>query len=178
MSRISWDQYFLAMAKIAAMRSGCNSRPTGAVIVRDNRVIATGCNGSLPGRPQCTDSGPTFCFRRSIDVPEIDKYNYCRAVHAEQNALNQAAKLGVSVDGADMFCTLAPCYICLKSMASCGIKNVYYEHEYESQKTDRDRFWSEELGNVLTVQRVELSDETVCKICADMGDITSKRKLV
>lgn len=139
--RIEWEDYFMMMAKVAASRSGCNSRPTGAVIVKDKRVISTGYNGTLPGQEQCTDKWSDFCYRRSVKAPEEDKYNVCPSIHAEANAINQAAKYGIQIEGSDIYCTLAPCYVCLKNIASVGIKKVFYELEYESNDKERDKLW-------------------------------------
>jgi dCMP deaminase len=141
MSRISKDQCFMMMAKVAALRSTCNSRPTGAVLVKEGRIISTGYNGAMSGVSHCTDKGPGFCFRRESGAPENDKYNWCKSVHAEANAIAQAAKFGISVEGAVCYCTLAPCYVCLKLMASSGIVGVYYELEYESDQPERDELW-------------------------------------
>jgi len=141
--RIEWQHYFMLIAKVAATRSGCNSRPTGAVIVEDKRILCTGFNGTIPGQRQCTDKGSDFCYRRSINGPEDDKYNVCPSVHAEANAINQAAKMGISVDGATMFCTLAPCYVCLKNIKSVGINEVFFELEYKSTNEKRDKIWSD-----------------------------------
>ena len=93
--RPDWHEYFMLIAKIVALRSGCNSRPTGAVIVKDKRILATGYNGPMPGAWHCTDKGSTYCFRREKGIPDIDKYNFCRASHAEANAIAQAARFGI-----------------------------------------------------------------------------------
>ena len=143
--RLPWDFYFMAQAKLAAARSGCNSRPTGAVIVRDRRVIATGYNGNLPGKPQCLDQGEKFCLRRSIgrDDSGDKKYQDCPSVHAEQNAINQVAALGgSSLRGTIMYCTLAPCIYCLKNIVSVGIAEVVFELEYKSDDPARDYYWA------------------------------------
>lgn len=139
--RPSWEQYFMIIAKIIALRSTCNSRPGGAIVVRDNRILATGYTGSVSGAFQCSDKGLDYCFRRDSGVSDIDKYNTCKSIHAEQNAIAYAAKFGVSLNGGVMYCTLQPCYICLKSIAASGINEVNFELLYESGNKKRDESW-------------------------------------
>lgn len=95
--RPSWDEYFLMIAKLVASRSTCNSRPTGAVLVKDRQILSTGYNGSMPGAVHCSDAGSLFCFRRSMEIPDNVKYDYCRSSHAEANAIAQAAKHGIAI---------------------------------------------------------------------------------
>ena len=176
MKRPSWDEYFMIIAKLVASRSTCLSRPCGAVIVKDKRILATGYNGSMPKAPHCLDEGE--CFRRKIKAPEQGKYDYCRAVHAEANAIAQAARLGVSIKGATIYQTLFPCYNCLKLMASVGIKKVFYEYDYESPDKKRDEFWyqaAKESG--IEIERLEVSKETIDYILPFLTEITSKRRL-
>lgn len=179
--RLEWKEYFMALAKLAATRSGCNSRPTGAVIVINNRVIATGYNGSLPGQLQCTDSGKGFCVRRSIERDDSGekKYRDCISIHAEQNAINQLAVCGGDPKGADLYCTLFPCIHCLKNMASVGIRRVYYEMPYESDDSERDKYWLERAAALgLEVERVILSPRSVKEITSNMSGFTSFRRLL
>lgn len=148
MNRFKWNEYFMLLAKIAALRSGCNSRPTGAVIVKNKRVIATGYNGTLPGKKQCTDNGADFCYRRSIGNSDFgtQKYRDCPSIHAEANALDQILKYGPVIGDKNLheysiYCTLYPCIHCLKRIASAGIKTVFYELKYESDDPERDKSW-------------------------------------
>ncbi|BAU22411.1 CMP deaminase [Caldimicrobium thiodismutans] len=179
MGRPSWDEYFMVIAKLVAVRSGCNSRPTGAVVVKDKRILATGYNGPMPGAWHCTDRGPNYCFRREKGVPDIDKYNYCRASHAEANAIAQAARFGISLEGASLYCTLAPCYVCLKLIASAGIKEVYYEYDYESRDFERDNFWREAINEagLRVFKEVKVSEETYKAVLEILEFPTSKRRL-
>ncbi len=179
MKRPDWHEYFMLLAKIVALRSGCNSRPTGAVIVKDKRILATGYNGPMPGAWHCTDKGPGYCFRREKGIPDIDKYNFCRASHAEANAIAQAAKFGISVEGASIYCTLAPCYVCLKLIASAGIKEVYYEYDYESRDFERDAFWKEAIkeARLKVFKQVKVSEETLKLLEEILPYPTSKRRL-
>ncbi|WP_038041945.1 deoxycytidylate deaminase [Thermodesulfobacterium hveragerdense] len=179
MERPSWHEYFMVIAKMVALRSGCNSRPTGAVIVKDKRILATGYNGPMPGAWHCTDKGPTYCFRREKGIPDIDKYNFCRATHAEANAIAQAARFGISVEGASLYCTLAPCYVCLKLIASAGIKEVYYEYDYESRDFERDLFWKEAIkeAGIKVFKQVIVSEETIKALSTILPYPTSQRRL-
>lgn len=179
--QIKWDSYFMALAKLASTRSGCNSRPTGAIIVKDKRVIATGYNGSLPGEPQCTDNGNSFCYRRSQgkDDKGNRKYLDCKSLHAEQNALNQLANQGgVSAKDCTMYCTLFPCIICFKNIKSCGIREIVYELPYQSDDLERDKFWKEEVENSgIKVRHYILPDQDYIIIYKNVFEITSLRRL-
>ncbi len=129
--RPSWKKYFVEMAKLAATRSTCLRRQVGAVVVKDNRVLSTGYNGSPQHTAHCEDLGG--CLREKLGIPSGQRHEICRAVHAEQNAIVQAAKHGVSIDGADLYCTHQPCSICAKLIINAGIKNVYYVDGYPDE---------------------------------------------
>ncbi len=181
--RPNWNEYFMVIAKIISTRSTCNSRPTGAVIVKDKQILSTGYNGSMPGAPHCTDEvtkdGKPFCFRRSMRAPEDDKYNYCRSTHAEANAIARAARLGIGLENATIFVTLAPCYVCLKLLAGAGIKRIYYEYDYESTKKDRDAHWSDAVAEsrIETFEQLRVSEDTFRIISGALTYPTSKRRL-
>lgn len=175
--RISWNAYFMILAKISALRSSCNSRPGGAVVVFNKRVVTTGFTGTIPGKPQCSDKGPDFCHRRSVNGPEDDKYNICPSIHAEQNAIIQAAKLGVSIEGSIMYCTLSPCYVCLKMIAGVGITKVYYELSYESTDKERDRLWNDFNKVDIVGEELTLTNDEKSAACDVINSITSKRRL-
>lgn len=180
--RPGWHEYFMFMAKIASSRSTCNSRPTGAVIVKDNHILATGYNGAMPGAPHCTDEpdvdGHPFCFRRVHGIPDVDKYNFCKASHAEANAVAQAARHGIAIEGATLYTTLAPCYVCLKLIATSRISAVYYEHAYESSTPQRDDFWKEAVqeAKILIYEQLTISPDTYAQILSDIDGITSRRR--
>jgi dCMP deaminase len=174
--RPSWDEYFMVIAKLVASRSTCLSRPNGAVIVKNKRIVATGYNGSIPGVAHCSDEGK--CFRRSLGVKDSEKTDFCRAVHAEANALIQAAKLGISVQGATIYQTMAPCYTCLKLLASAGIKKVFFEINYESKNKFRDKIWTKarkESG--IEFEQLKVKKETLKYILPFLVKETSKRRL-
>jgi dCMP deaminase len=174
--RPSWDEYFMMLAKLAASRSTCLSRPTGAVVVKDKQVLATGYNGSLPGQPHCMDEG--VCFRRSLKWPEAMKYDMCRSSHAEANAISLAAKKGVSLEGATIYCTLEPCITCAKLIVTSGITRVVYEHAYDSPIPQRDQYWKDILSSSNTkVEQIIIKDETIAYAVQFLSTDTSRRRL-
>lgn len=125
--RPSWDSYFMQMAQVVAGRSTCLRRQVGAVMVKDKQILSTGYNGSPSGLLHCDEVG---CLRQSLSVPSGERHEICRAVHAEQNALVQAAKHGVAITGADLYTTHQPCVLCTKLMINAGIRRVVYTHSY------------------------------------------------
>lgn len=141
MNRPNWHEYFMLLAKLVSVRSTCNSRKIGAVIVRNNRILATGYNGAVHGAPHCIDQGPDFCLRRSIGAHDAEKYNYCISSHAEVNAIDQAARFGISLEDAALYCTLEPCNWCFKQLIQAGIKEIYFEQPYDSKNKDFDLYW-------------------------------------
>ncbi|MDR3331309.1 MAG: dCMP deaminase family protein [Synergistaceae bacterium] len=183
-TRPSWDEYFMAMAKLASSRSTCNSRPTGAVIVRDKHVLATGYNGAPPGAPHClgefTEDGVPYCHSRYMKADEGSKFDFCRATHAEANAIAQAARMGISIDGAWIYTTLSPCHTCMKLLAGAGLKHIYYERDYDSSDKQRDAYWNEvrkEYGFAV-YKRVLLSGNTLDFLLQSLSSVTSERRLM
>lgn len=161
MNRPSWHEYFLMLAKLVSARSTCNSRKIGAIIVRNNRILATGYNGAVHGAPHCTDRGPDFCLRRSIGAHDGDKYNYCLSSHAEVNAIDQAARFGISLDNAVLYCTLEPCNWCFKQLIQAGIREIYFEEAYESKNKQFDLYWRqimESHDNIRVFEQVSISE--------------------
>lgn len=164
MNRPSWYEYFMLLAKLLSVRSTCNSRKVGAVIVRNNRVLATGYNGAVHGAPHCIDHGPDFCLRRSIGAHDADKYNYCISSHAEVNAVDQAARFGISLEGASLYCTLEPCNWCFKQLIQAGITEIFFEEPYESKNKEFDLYWRgimESNESIREFRQVRISDEAV-----------------
>jgi dCMP deaminase len=185
MTRPNWNEYFMLIAKIVSSRSTCNSRPIGAVITKNNQILATGYAGAMPGSPHCIDqppmeNGEPFCFRRSSGATDIDKYNFCKSTHAEANAIAQAARYGISIEGATLYTTLSPCYVCLKLIATSRINAVYYEHGYDSSSPERDLFWDNEVksAGLLTYEQLVISPETYEYCLKDIQNLTSKRRLI
>jgi len=127
--RPSWDAYFMQIAHLVATRATCPRRSVGAVIVRDQRILATGYNGAPAGLPHCPTEGPhndwpVGCMRAGHCI---------RALHAEQNTLLQAAKIGIATEGADIYVTCQPCNTCAKMIINAGIRRVIYEGDYPDQ---------------------------------------------
>lgn len=131
--RNSWDKYFMDIAILAKTRSTCLRRQVGAVLVKDKRVIATGYNGTVSGTKHCDEKG---CIRQLLDIPSGKQHEICNAIHAEQNCLIQCAKFGVEADGATMYVTDKPCYICAKMIAQAGIKRVVFLGDYPDKLTE------------------------------------------
>lgn len=126
--RKSWDEYFMQIAEIVKTRSTCLRRSVGAVIVRNNHIITTGYNGAPSKLAHCTET--TKCERTRLGIPSGERHELCRALHAEQNAIIHAAKIGVSTEGATIYITLQPCVICAKMLVNAGIKRIVYRGEY------------------------------------------------
>lgn len=127
MERPSNDEYFMEMAQLVSSRSTCMRRRVGAVIVKEKRVLSTGYNGSPKGTKHCEELG---CIRVKMNVPSGTRHELCRGVHAEQNAVTQAAYFGVSVDGATIYTTTYPCSMCAKILINAGIKEIVYSEGY------------------------------------------------
>ena len=125
-----WDRRFMELTENVATWSSCyqENRHVGAVIVKDKRVMTTGYNGAPAGIKSCEEKGE--CLRRKLNIPSGTKHELCFAVHAEQNAIIQAAKLGVSLEGATMYVTHQPCVICTRMILNSGIKRVIYKNGY------------------------------------------------
>jgi dCMP deaminase len=128
--RPSWDEYFLQLARQAATRSTCLRRQVGAVLVRDRRVLATGYNGAPRGVAHCLDIG---CLREQLAIPSGERQELCRAIHAEQNAVIQAAVHGVAIEGATLYTTLQPCVLCAKMLINCGVREIHYVEGYPDE---------------------------------------------
>ncbi|HPQ70971.1 MAG TPA: dCMP deaminase family protein [bacterium] len=127
MGRPSWDQYFMEFARLARTRSTCLRRGVGAVLVKEKNVLATGYNGPPRGVPHCDETG---CLRETMQVPSGQRHELCRGLHAEQNAIIQAAYHGTSIRGADLYSTTFPCVICTKMLINAGIKRIVYTEGY------------------------------------------------
>ena len=125
-----WDKRFMDMAKMVGSWSSCfqANRQIGAVIVRNKRIITTGYNGAPAGVMSCVERGE--CLRRKLNIPSGTQHELCYAIHAEQNAIIQAAKLGSSIEGATLYCTHQPCVICAKMIVNAGIVRVVYHSGY------------------------------------------------
>ena len=127
MQRPSWDQYFIDITRLVATRTTCLRRGVGALLVKDRNILATGYNGVPSGISHCEETG---CLREQMKVPSGERHELCRGLHAEQNAIIQAARHGVNIDGATLYCTTMPCVICTKMLINAGIKKVVFSEGY------------------------------------------------
>jgi dCMP deaminase len=128
--RPSWDEYFLKITSLVAERSTCLKRKVGAIIVKENRILSTGYNGSPKSIKHCNEVG---CIRKEMNVPSGQRHELCRGLHAEQNAIIQAAWHGVKIEGATMYCTYQPCIICVKMMLNAGIVKLVFSGNYPDE---------------------------------------------
>lgn len=128
MTRPSWDQFFMGLAEYVSGMSTCLRRRVGCVAVRDRRVLAMGFNGAPRGKEHCTDRG--VCLREAMHVPSGERHEMCCAVHAEQNVIINAGRYGVSLEGAEVYCTCMPCVICLKMLLNAGVSGIVYRDGY------------------------------------------------
>ena len=126
-SRPSWDEYFMSITELVAQRATCVRRKVGAILVREKRIIATGYNGAPSQISHCLDVG---CLREERGIPSGERHELCRGLHAEQNAIIQAALHGVSVEGATLYCTNMPCSICSKMLINARVRKILYKEGY------------------------------------------------
>ena len=130
MKNTKWDERFLKMAEEVATWSSCfqENRQVGAVIAKNKRILTTGYNGASAGIMSCKERGE--CLRRKLNIPSGTRHEVCYDTHAEQNAIIQAAKMGISIDGATLYCTHQPCVICSKMIINSGIVRIVYRNGY------------------------------------------------
>jgi len=128
--RPSWDEYFMQIVDVVKTRSTCIRRQVGAILVVDKRIISTGYNGPPTGLPHCEETG---CLREQLGIPSGERPELCRGVHAEQNAIIQAALHGVSTKGATLYVSASPCVTCAKMLINAGVKRIVYEEEYPDE---------------------------------------------
>ena len=130
-NRPSWDEYFMEMTTLTSKRSTCLRRQVGAVIVRDRHIITTGYNGAPRGIKHCNERGG--CIREKMQVPSGERHELCMALHAEQNAIIQAAVLGLSIEDSTIYITHQPCVICAKMIVNAGIRRIVVREGYPDQ---------------------------------------------
>lgn len=133
MKGTKWDERFLKMAEDVATWSSCyqENRQVGAVIAKNKRILTTGYNGASSGIVSCKDRGE--CIRRKLNIASGTQHEICYATHAEQNAIIQAARMGISIDGATLYCTHQPCVICAKMIINSGIVRIVYKSGYPDE---------------------------------------------
>ena len=129
-NRPTWDEYFMQIARDVATRATCRRRLVGAVVVLDKRILTTGYNGAPMGCKHCTELG---CLRDELNIPSGQRHELCRGIHAEQNALVQAAYSGVSVKDGTLYVTHQPCVLCAKMAINAGIKKIVFSGEYPDE---------------------------------------------
>ena len=127
MPRLTWDEYFMRIASLVAERSTCLRNHVGAIIVKDKHILATGYNGAPRGVPHCSETG---CLRKELKVPSGERHELCRGIHAEQNAIIQAAAFGVSIAGSTIYSTHHPCVVCAKMIINARIQRIVVEGDY------------------------------------------------
>jgi dCMP deaminase len=131
--RIDWDTYFIEITNVVKKRSTCLRRQVGAVIVKNNNLLASGYNGVPTKITHCEKVG---CLRDKLNVPSGKNHELCRGLHAEQNAIIQAAKHGINIDGSTIYTNIKPCSICTKMIINAGIKRIVYLHDYNDPLAD------------------------------------------
>jgi dCMP deaminase len=132
MNRPTWEEYFMEITRLVARRATCLRRRVGAVLVMDKRLLATGYNGAPSGLGHCLEVG---CIRDQRQIPSGERHELCRGLHAEQNAIIQAAFHGIRIQGATLYCTNLPCVICTKMLINAGIQEIIYEEGYADDLT-------------------------------------------
>ena len=132
-NRPSWNEYFASITRMVATRSTCLRRHVGAILVKEKRILSTGYNGAPAGLKHCIEVG---CLRKDASIPSGTRHELCRGLHAEQNAIIQAAYHGTPIAGATLYCTNKPCVICTKMLINAGIKRVYYDEGYDDDLSD------------------------------------------
>jgi len=130
MSRPSWDEYFMEIVDLVKTRSTCLRRQVGSLIVKDKRILTSGYNGAPTGVRHCAEVG---CLRQQLNIPSGERHELCRGLHAEQNAIAQAAYMGTSVKGATMYVSLQPCSLCAKLIINAGIIKLVYRGSYPDE---------------------------------------------
>ena len=136
--RPSWDEYFMELANAAAKRATCDRGRSGCVIVKDKQVLVTGYVGSPIGLPHCDEVG--HLFKKTFHEDETITTHCVRTVHAEQNAICQAARRGIALDGATLYCRMTPCRTCAMLIINCGIKRVVCEKKYHAGEESEEMF--------------------------------------
>lgn len=126
-NRPSYDEYFMEMAEVVSKRSTCLRRNVGAILVKDKHILSTGYNGAPKGMSHCSEIG---CLRLEQNIPSGERHELCRGLHAEQNAIIQAAVFGISIKDSVLYCTNTPCVVCVKMLINAGVREIIYAGEY------------------------------------------------
>jgi len=151
--RPSWDEYFIGLMQEVAKRATCDRGKSGSLIVRDNRILSTGYVGSPPGLPHCDEAG--HLMKKMVDEDGTVREHCVRTIHAEQNAILQAAKYGPSIEGATIYCKMEPCRVCAMMIISTGIKRVVCMRKYHAAQESREMFKKSGVELVVLEDKVE-----------------------
>ncbi|MEW6610993.1 MAG: cytidine/deoxycytidylate deaminase family protein [Patescibacteria group bacterium] len=151
-TRPTWDEYFMEIARTVASRGTCDRGRSGCVVVRDKRILTTGYVGSPPGMPHCDEAGHQMA--EFLDEEGKRSQHCIRTIHAEQNAIAQAARFGISLLGATLYCKMEPCYVCARLIIAVGITRVVAEKLYQRGEMTREMF--RQAGIALDVMNEEV----------------------
>lgn len=151
--RPSWDEYFIGLVDEIAKRATCDRGMSGAIVVKDKRILCTGYVGSPPGLPHCDEVG--HLLKKVIDEDGTTRQHCVRTIHAEQNAISQAAKYGIPLNGTILYCTMEPCRVCAMLILSVGIQKVVAKRRYHAGQDTRDLFKDAGIELVVMEDRVE-----------------------
>ena len=155
--RPSWDEYFLDVMRMVGTRSTCDRGRSGCIVVRDKRILSTGYVGSPAGTRHCDDVGHEM---HTVVNSNGKKSQHCiRTAHAEQNALTQAARTGISLEGSELFCDMTPCYVCAKMIINSGIKRVVCNKDYHAGDRSKEIFKEAGVEYVLVNNEMQTYDD-------------------
>lgn len=150
--RPSWDEYFLRVSRVVADRATCDRGRSGAVIAKNKRILTTGYVGAPSGMPHCDEVGHKI---KEVTHEDGSTSKHCvRTSHAEENAIVQAAKMGISIDGATLYCKMTPCYDCAKMIVNAGIERVVCDKDYHASKDTKKLF--QKAGVALEIMNEEI----------------------
>jgi len=156
LNRPSWDEYFIKLVDEVAQRATCDRGKSGCIIVKDKRILCSGYVGSPPGFKHCDEVG--HLLKTVVDDNGTERQHCMRTIHAEQNAICQAAKYGLSLDGTTLYCTMEPCRVCAMLIISVGVKRVVAKKRYHAASDSRELF--SHAGIELVVMHDEIEEYT------------------
>lgn len=155
-TRPSWDEYFIGLMQEVGKRATCNRGKSGCIIVKDKRLVCTGYVGSPPGLPHCDDVG--HLMKKVIDEDGSERQHCVRTIHAEQNAICQAARYGIPLEGSTLYCKMEPCRTCAMLIISVGIKKVVAHKRYHAAQETREMFKMANIEMVVVEDEIEKYD--------------------
>jgi len=154
--RPSWDEYFIKLVDEVSQRATCDRGKSGCVIVKDKRILCTGYVGSPPGFPHCSEAG--HLMKKVIDDDQTERQHCVRTIHAEQNAICQAARYGIALNGTTLYCTMEPCRVCTMLIISVGIAKVVVKRKYHAAGESRELLKQAGIPLVVLENTVEIYD--------------------